>query len=382
MSGYTETVRELSASIDALAAGVLGDGQTVVELHRQLERLSAVVAKAVAAFDAGGSWEADGARTAAAWVGTRCRLPLGVARRRVSLGRSLRHMGRVEAAWLAGEIGEAQVEVLAQARQPGTEEAFERDERLLVAQAAELRYSHFCRAVAYWRHLNDPDGVEDEAEAQHAARRLHVSETFGGVRVIDGVLDPIGGGIFAAALRKIEDELFAADWAEARGRVGEGVRATDLSRAPSQRRADALVEMARRAGAVPEGARIPEPLVTVLVGYETLAGRVCELANGTVVSPGSVLRLLDQSWVERVVFDGPDRVMGVGVRRRFFDGATRRAIEVRDRECFSQFCEAPASHCEVDHVRPWSAGGLTTQANGQLACGYHNRWRSRRRGPP
>ncbi|MGH9280830.1 MAG: DUF222 domain-containing protein, partial [Acidimicrobiales bacterium] len=237
MSGYTETVQELSASIDALAAEAFGDGPTVVELHRQLERLRAVVTMAVATFDAGGEWEADGARTAAAWVGTRCRLPLGVARRRVSLGRSLRHMVRVEAAWLAGEIGEAQVEVLAQARQPGTQEAFERDEPLLVAQAAELRYSHFCRAVSYWRQLNDPDGVEDEAEAQHAARRLHVSETFRGVRVIDGVLDPIGGAIFAAALRKIEDELFAADWAEARSRAGEGVRATDLARTPAQRRA-------------------------------------------------------------------------------------------------------------------------------------------------
>ncbi|MGH9278895.1 MAG: HNH endonuclease signature motif containing protein, partial [Acidimicrobiales bacterium] len=77
-----------------------------------------------------------------------------------------------------------------------------------------------------------------------------------------------------------------------------------------------------------------------------------------------------------------DRVMGVGVRRRFFDGATRRAIEVRDRECYSFFCEAPAQHCEVDHVQPWSAGGLTTQQNGRLACGYHNRWRNHRRGPP
>ncbi|MGH9278159.1 MAG: DUF222 domain-containing protein, partial [Acidimicrobiales bacterium] len=171
------------------------------------------------------------------------------------------------------------------------------------------------------------------------------------------------------------------DWAEARARVGEGVRATDLARTPAQRRADALVEMARRAGAVPEGARMPVPLVTVLVDYPTMGGRVCELAVGTVVSPGSVLRLLEKSWVERVVFDGPDRVMGVGVRRRFFDGATRRAIEVRDRECYSLFCEAPAQHCEVDHVQPWAAGGLTTQANGRLACGYHNRWRHRRAPP-
>ncbi|MGH9276679.1 MAG: DUF222 domain-containing protein, partial [Acidimicrobiales bacterium] len=235
MAGFTDALQELSASIDALAGGELRDGESVVEIHRQLERLSAVVTKAVAAFDAGRTWEADGAQTAAAWLATKCRLPARAARQRVWLGRSLRRMARVEAAWLAGDIGEAQVEVLAKARQPGTEESFERDEQTLVSQAAELRYSHFCRAMAYWRQVNDPDGAEHDAEAQHAARRLHVSETVGGVRVIDGVLDPIDGAIFASALRKIEVELFAADWAEARARVGEGVRATDLARTPAQR---------------------------------------------------------------------------------------------------------------------------------------------------
>ena len=55
------------------------------------------------------------------------------------------------------------------------------------------------------------------------------------------------------ALRRIEAELFAQDWAEARARVGEGVGVGDLARTPAQRRADAAVEMARRAGAMPAG---------------------------------------------------------------------------------------------------------------------------------
>ena len=154
--------------------------------------------------------------------------------------------------------------------------------------------------------------------------------------------------------------------------------AADLARTPAQRRADAMVEMARRAGATPPGARLPEPLVTVLVGYETFAGRICELANGTVLSPGSLLRLLERAWVERVVFDGPDRIKNIGVRRRLFTGATRRAVEVRDRECFHEFCEGRADECEIDHVQPYSVGGLTVEDNGRLACRYHNRLRHRR----
>ncbi|HEV2759171.1 MAG TPA: HNH endonuclease signature motif containing protein, partial [Acidimicrobiales bacterium] len=156
----------------------------------------------------------------------------------------------------------------------------------------------------------------------------------------------------------------------------------DLTRTARQRRADALVELARRAMATPAGSRLPEPLFSVLVGYETFAGRTCELAGGTVVAPGALVPWLDRAWVERVVFDGPDRVKNVGVRRRVFTGATRRAVQLRDRTCFHPYCDQTAEDCEIDHVKPWSEGGLTVEDNGRPACGFHNRERHRTRPPP
>jgi hypothetical protein len=129
---------------------------------------------------------------------------------------------------------------------------------------------------------------------------------------------------------------------------------------------------------VPEGARRPEPLFRVLVGYETFAGRMCQLANGTVVTPGSLVPWLDQAWVERVVFDGPARVVDVGQARRAFTGATRRAVQLRDQQCFHPLCDEPAERCEVDHVEPWAAGGATVAANERVACAHHNRARHRR----
>ena len=233
-------------------------------------------------------------------------------------------MAETEAAWLAGDIGKAQVGVLAEARRC-SDECFGRDESLLVGQATDLQYRHFATTVAYWCQLADPDGTEAKAKADYESRRLHLSKSWQGRSFLDGIFDPIGGEIFATTLERIEKELFDADWAEAKARVGENVFVTDLGRTPAQRRADAAVEMARRAGAVPEGARRPEPLFTVFVGYETLAGRICELAGGSVVSPGSLVPWLDEAWVERVVFDGPDRIKNVGVHRRLFAGATRRA---------------------------------------------------------
>ncbi len=304
------------------------------------------------------------------------------ARRRVKLGRALREMPAVEAAWLAGDIGEAQVALLALARTPETAECFERDEAMLVDQARKLGYRSFARALAYWGQLADPDGTERSAERQHADRRLHLSQTFGGAWSLEGLFDPINGAILANVLGRIDKELFEADWAEARERVGDKVCAGDLARTPAQRRADALVEMARRAAAMPAGARLPEPLFSVLVGYETFAGRTCELANATVVPPGSLVPWLDRAWVERVVFDGPKRVKDVGVRTRIFTGATRRAVQLRDRECFHPYCDRVAEDCEIDHVRPWSEGGLTVEDNGRVACGFHNRERHRPRPPP
>lgn len=372
----------LCAAVDALVdaePSSLADGESLVQLGQQLERLTAVVTRATAAFDAAKSWEADGARSAAAWLATRAHLPMATARRRVRLGRQLRCLPAAESAWLAGQVAEAQVGLLARARTPATAEVLARDEGMLVEQASRLRFADFARLLAYWSRWADPSGAEDQAQAQRDARRLHLSRTFGGAWVLDGLFDPIGGTIVAEELHRIEGELFAADWGDARQRAGEAATARDLARTPAQRRADALTEMARRSAGAPAGARRPAPLFTVLVGYETFRGSVCELSDGTPVTPGSVRPWLTEAEVERVVFDGPSRVIDVGVRRRFFAGGTRRAVQVRDRQCFHEFCEAPADRCEIDHVEPWAAGGLTMQENGRPACEFHNRHRHRRR---
>jgi len=187
----------------------------------------------------------------------------------------------------------------------------------------------------------------------------------------------VNGAIVANELKRIDKQFFEADWAEAKARVGENVGVGDLARTPAQRRADALTEMATRSAGAGNDSRRPEPLFSVFVGYETFVGMLCQLSDGTVISPRSLRPWLDDAWVERVVFDGPSRVIDVGVTRRLFAGATRRAVELRDRECSHPYCDRVAADCDIDHVQPWSAGGLTTLANGRVACGFHNRARQR-----
>ncbi len=380
MAISTAVVDEFASAVDKLIDAdptVFADGEALVGLSRQLERVAAATTRATAAFDASGAWKPDGAHSAAAWLATRCRMPMPTARRRVRLGRALRHLPVTETAWLGGDIGEAQVGLLAKARTSGTAETLARDEELLVSEAMRLRFASFARVVGYWALQADPDGAEDRARAQHEGRRLHLSHGFEGMWFLDGVFDPVNGAIIANELKRIEKEFFDIDWAEAKARVGEGVGVGDLARTPAQRRADALAEMATRSAGATAGARRPEPLFSVFVGYETFAGMLCQLADGTVVSPGSLRPWLDDAWIERVVFDGASRVVDLGVQRRLFAGATRRAVELRDRECFHPYCDRVAADCDIDHVQPWSTGGPTTVDNGRVACGFHNRARQR-----
>jgi hypothetical protein len=380
MADVQSAVEAMELALDVLAhadATDLADGEAVVLLHRQLARLEAMATRASAAFDASREWEVDGARSAAAWIATRAHVPTEASRKRVRLGRDLRHMAAVDEAWTAGDIAGVHASMLARARSGKRAEAFARDEELLVGHAKGLRFSHFCRALRYWCYRADPDGTEDEADDDYKARRVHVSEGFRGTKILDGVLDPIGGAIFATELERIEQRLFEEDWAEARARLGDKACAADLRRTPRQRRADALVEMARRSAALPEGSRTPEPLFSVFIDLETLYGMICELADGTVVTPGSLVPHLDRAWLERVVFGPDSRVMDLGVRRRLFTGATRRAVQLRDRECFHEFCDLPADKCQVDHIERYADGGETKQDNGRPACGFHNRGRER-----
>ncbi len=382
MADVQSALEGLELALDVLASAepsALGDGEAVVVLHRQLARLEAVTTRAGAVFDASRSWEVDGARSAAAWIATRCHLPCEAARKSVRLGRDLRQLRAVDGAWGAGDISGIHAAMLVRAGAGKRADVFARDEELLVGHARELRFSHFCRALRYWCYRADPDGAEDEAADDHKARRVHLSEGLRGTKILDGLFEPIGGAIFQHELARLEQQLFEEDWAEARARLGDTACAADLRRTPAQRRHDALVEMARRSAAMPGGARMPEPLFNVFVDLETLYGMLCELADGTFVTPGSLLSHLDRAWLERVVFGPASRVVDVGVRRRLFTGATRRAVQLRDRECFHEFCEEPADNCQVDHVQPYAAGGLTTQDNGRPACGFHNR--GRQRGP-
>jgi hypothetical protein len=360
-----------------LADGELCDA--VVDLYRAEARLAAARTRLLGELDARGAYTHVGAQTAAAYITKEASLPGGVARHHVQTARALRNLPATCQRFADGEINAHHVSrICRHHRNDRVRADLERDEAMLSREATHLPFGLFEKVLAYWLQHADPDGTD--AEAQRARRRLHLSRTLGGAFAVDGLLDPIGGTIVATALRRIEKEFYDADTRQARERLGRDPVPGDLARNPAQRRADALVEMARRAMAAPADGRQPRPLLSILCSYETFAGRVCELADGTVLAPGQVAGVLDEAVIERVVFDGPSRIMDIS-HQRLFTGAARRARQLLDRHCTHPYCDRPAEDCHIDHIQRARHGGPTTLDNGRAYCSFHNHLRERQPEP-
>jgi hypothetical protein len=60
---------------------------------------------------------------------------------------------------------------------------------------------------------------------------------------------------------------------------------------------------------------------------------------------------------------------------RLFTGRIRDAVLMLAVRCTHPGCNTPTTHCDVDHLTPWSEGGTTCTCNGDPACRHHNNWR-------
>ena len=123
-------------------------------------------------------------------------------------------------------------------------------EPVLLEAARRLDPPRLRRVIAHLRLVADPDGTEAQAERRHQQRGLWLAATWEGMVAVNGLLDPEAGQTLLAALEPLARPASASD-----------------DRSGSQRRADALAELARRsleAGRLPQSGGVrPQLLVTV-----------------------------------------------------------------------------------------------------------------------
>jgi hypothetical protein len=359
-------LERLEAALDELAAldvdtvddGALDD--TVVALSAVSTRLEAVWCRMIGRWDARQVWADDGSKAPGARLARATHRRRGDCDRLVRRARDLAAMPHSEAAYATGEIHGAHVDLIASCNRPWRNGAFADAEELLVNLCRTRFFRVADQGVEYWKQCADRAAADRDADTVRQGRHLSASVTWRGTVAVDGVLDPVGGTTFKTELDRLCEQLRLDD-------LRDGV-----ARTATQRRADALVEMATRSATAPADGLRPRPLFTVTIGIDPF-NHLCQTAAGTVIAPGLLIPLLSDADIERIVYDPPNRNISASRRQRF-TGALRRIIEVRDQRCqHPSGCDEPAVRCDADHIVPRSAGGITCLCNGQLLCAYHNR---------
>jgi hypothetical protein len=308
-----------------------------------------------------GSHLADGSATVVTWIGRLCGMSASSAADRLCVGTQLEALPKVADALRSGELGYQSTSLLCHLREQLGEkrDLFDEDEMLeLARQHSVFNLRQLCR---YARHIADPDGFFNDAEADFSRRRLHISLMSDGMHAIDGVLDPAGG----AALRTALDSLAK--------RLGP-----DDDRNHSQRMADSLVEMAHHAmdeGRLPKrnGVKPHVSLTTTLEGLKNeLGAPPADLELSLPISTRTLERLACDCTISRVLL-ADSMVIDVGKATRIVSAPMRRALRARDRGCRWPGCDRQVNWSTPHHIIAWSRGGPTKLSNLVLLCFHHHR---------
>jgi uncharacterized protein DUF222/HNH endonuclease len=312
-------------------------------------------------------------------------------------------LNRTAQAVTAGELSVAHASALAHGTSALPTQTTAKAEPVPVAAARRLNPPRLRQVIAHLRSTVDPEG----ADRRHDQRWLWVAPTWEGMVALQGLLDPEAGQILLGALEPLARPHSAED-----------------TRSGGQRRADALVELARRNL---EGGQLPQtggvrPQLTVIVdldsllshpGQEALGG---ELGGMGPLSPEACRRLACDGAVTRVLVTrhpsshpghdpgghhghddlgreggladrlqaamaqlppilggAPSQPLNVGRASRVVTPAQRSALAVRDGGCVFPDRQRPLAWCEGHHLVPWLDGGPTDLANLALLCRAHHR---------
>jgi Domain of unknown function (DUF222) len=361
-------VSSLASAIEELAAEDLSSVDPValaadlVELRRRIDQLEAEFVRRVRVFDRRQVWAHDGATSTGAWLRTHCRLSPGGAHGRVTAARRLeQELPETRSAFESGEISYAHVQMISAATSDVTPDRLPEADAALVESARELDPTRFRDVVADWRHSFDAAAAELDDKQAYGARRFTMRRRPRGLTELEGELDPEGAATLAAALDALMDPP----------RPG-------ALRTPRQRRADALVDLARwyLDGATPSQGGGGRPHLSIVVELETLerrlGSRAAQLEWAGPVCGETARRLACDADVSRIITDGASQPLDVGRRTRVIPAALRRAVIVRDRHCIFPGCDRPPPWADVHHFVHWADGGTTALPNLGLLCRRHH----------
>jgi hypothetical protein len=344
---------DLDAAIDKAVAS---EGRhDVAEVARLSHRMEFLKLRAFRDYERSELWRAEGFGSAAAAVREQCRLTEGAARHALDLARKLESLPVLAEAFAAGEVSRAHAEVLAKAFTPERAGAMSALESQLVEIAKATNARGLGEAVQRVTDTIDGDGGAAGDHAKYQRRRLHASNTIDQLLALDGLFDQMSGEVVQTALKaEMRRDHQKCD-----------------PRTTAQRRADALVNICRRA--LDNGdlgtTRKSRPNVTVVVDAEKTENGwelIAEAANTGGISQATLERILCDCTMTRVITKGASQVLDVGRATRTISRSQWNAAVARDRVCTG--CGRPPGDCQVHHKKWWAVGGETNIDDLELKC--------------
>jgi Domain of unknown function (DUF222) len=308
-----------------------------------------------------GAHLAVGSATVVNWLSRLCGMSATSAADRLCVGTQLESLPKIAAALRTGEISYQSTSLICHLREQLGEkrELFDEDEMLGYARdhsVGSLRY--LCR---YARHVADPDGFFNEAEADFSRRRLDISQMGDGMFCVDAILDPQSGAAFRTALESLAKRLGPDDY-----------------RSHKQRMADSLGELVHHAmdeGKLPRrnGVKPHINLTTTIEGLRNEPGvPAADLELSLPISTRTLERIACDCTMSRVLL-ADSMVIDVGRATRVVSAPTRRALRTRDRGCRFPGCDRQVNWSTPHHIDFWAKGGPTKLPNLLLLCYFHHR---------
>ena len=293
-----------------------------------------------AAFADSAEWATGGAVSAAHWIAEVADIDVSTAREWIRIGRRLRVLPEIEAAFDADEISYSKVRTLTRLATP--ENAAE---LLHIAQGVPA--GHLARALSAWMSRTS---TAAELERHHQSQRSITWRT-----------EPDGMVAFALRLPPLVAGALIAQLTT--NVMTTQPKVTDVEDWPSlaQQHADAFEELLNDGA----GDVVTEVLLHV-------RGDGCTLDDGTAIPDSVVERIAPESFIRLLLHDAERRPINSSSRRRHPSARQRRVVKERDRGCVD--CGATML-LEFDHVPDFAITGHSVVEELELRCApcHHRR---------
>jgi hypothetical protein len=370
----------LGAAVDALVGesidGCSTDalGADLVDIRRAIDRLEAEFLRRLHRFDRAHGALPDGGVSTVSWLRARCAMTAKAAAYRVHLARTLGELPATLDSARAGRASFSNVAMIAHLAEDVGVEQVAPLESILVGAAETLTPGAMRTLTQVTRLRLDPDGVLADDNHAHERRWFECDQTYGGVFILRGELDAEGGALVKTAIDALSHGM-----------------ARDETRTGSQRRADALVDLAATQLRCGDHRDVhgQRPHLTLTVGAETLRSgadaQPAELRGVGPIHPDTARRIACDA-VRSVVTVAPvgdasggmagsaaAQPLSVERATRTIPAPIRTALNLRDQGCRFPGCDRPPAWTDGHHVIHWSDGGPTELENLVSLCRPHHR---------